>query len=127
MTDYAFPKASGAYIHHIDTAGGLTKPTTGYTFRNVQIDSQQIVSSLKSGTDLDRKPVKARFRFYDRLLLGIIDQEPHKVKKIMDRLFQRNHFPRILRFLDEESSLLDEIRIFCSIPWVPFLKQLFRK
>lgn len=127
MTSHTFSKSEGTHIHHLGTAGGLTKPTTGYTFRNIQLDSQLIVNSLKEkNTVLQRRQSAGRFRFYDRLLLGIIQQEPAKVKKIMSRLFRRNQFAHILSFLDEESNLLNEMRIFCSIPWSPFLRQLIK-
>ncbi len=114
-------------VTHIGTAAGLTKPTTGYTFRNIQEDSKQIIASLKNGQNYVRTNKKQRFSFYDKLLLGIIRDEPHQVKKIMTKLFSRNKFKDILSFLDEKSSLWDEIRIFTSIPWGPFLRQLVKK
>ncbi|PIQ49990.1 MAG: hypothetical protein COW03_02210 [Cytophagales bacterium CG12_big_fil_rev_8_21_14_0_65_40_12] len=114
-------------IHHIGIAGGLTKPTTGYTFRNIQIDSQKIVKSLKkSDPFINRFSTNKRFKFYDKLLLGIIESEPQMVKIIMTKLFLKNKMSHILKFLDEESSISEEIRIFFSIPWKPFLKQLFK-
>ena len=128
MSMHQFPQFTDQRIVNIGTAGGLTKPTTGYTFRNIQIDSQRIVKSLqKEGDAIDRRKSHSRFAFYDRLLLGIIREEPAQVKKIMHRLFTRNRFRAILRFLDEESTLWEEIKIFCSIPWAPFLRQLFKR
>ena len=124
----SLPKnASSKNIIHLGTAAGLTKPTTGYTFRNIQIDSKDIIGSLKKEQRFKRDKRKRRFSFYDSLLLGIIKDEPHQVKKIMSKLFGRNKFRRILNFLDENSSLWDEIRIFTSIPWGPFLRQLAKK
>jgi hypothetical protein len=32
-----------------------------------------------------------------------------------------------LRFLDEETSLWEEIRIFSKLPCMPFLKQIYRQ
>jgi lycopene beta-cyclase len=114
-------------IYHIGTVGGMTKPTTGYTFSNIQKDSDLIIEGLKKGKLKLSARSKARFTFYDRLLLGIIDDDPSKVKDIMSKLFKRNQMKHILKFLDERTSLLEEIRIFLTIPWAPFLRQLIKK
>lgn len=127
MTDYAFQNSNSSRILNLGTAGGFTKPTTGYTFKNIQNDVASIIKGLEKGTDFLRPASHRRFRFYDKLLLGIIRQHPEKVKGIMTKLFVNNSFERILRFLDEKSSVLDEIKIFSRLPWLPFLKQIFAK
>lgn len=126
MTMNKFDRQKDGIIN-IGTAGGMTKPTTGYTFRNIQEDTHRIINGLKSN-QLDLKVrAKRRFNFYDKLLLGIIEDEPQKVKPIMSSLFKRNKIKQILKFLDEKTSLTEEIRIFLSIPWAPFLRQLTKK
>ncbi|MFT5917212.1 MAG: lycopene beta-cyclase [Bacteroidia bacterium] len=127
MSVQEFPKSNGNQILNIGTAGGFTKPTTGYTFMNIQKDVQSIIHSLENQLPFDRKSTKPRYKFYDSLLLGIIQNEPERVKVIMTQLFKNNPMERILRFLDEESSLIDEIKLFMQLPWKPFLKQLFLK
>jgi len=126
MSQSSFKRRDRGIIY-IGTAGGMTKPTTGYTFRNIQLDSARIVSSLKTGEPKTTARGHQRFNFYDRLLLGIIKDEPSKVKPIMTSLFKRNKTRNILKFLDEQTSILEEIRIFLSIPWAPFLRQLIKK
>jgi len=120
-------KRQEGQIYHIGTVGGMTKPTTGYTFSNIQKDSEKIIDGLKNGQLMLSSRSSARFRFYDRLLLGIIDEEPARVKDIMSKLFRRNPMKQILKFLDERTSLIEEIRIFLTIPWAPFLRQLTKK
>lgn len=127
MSNFQFPRYNSTRILNLGTAGGFTKPTTGYTFKNIQDDVETIVSSLANQKPFNRPIKQSRFRFYDRLLLGIIKDEPAKVKVIMERLFRNNSMERILTFLDEKSTIYDEIRIFMRLPWAPFLKQLFLK
>lgn len=116
--------AAGQWL--IGTAGGMTKATTGYTFGRITKDCAQIAAAVAAG-----KPVAAnrgttgRFLFYDRLLLGILERKPALLQKIMYQLFSKQPFNRILAFLDESSSFWQELKIFCSLPWTPFLKQLF--
>lgn len=126
MSIYSFQRQEGQIIN-IGTAGGMTKPTTGYTFNNIQKDSKNILQGLKSNTLEVKKRAVSRFGFYDRLLLGIIKDEPAVVQKIMSKLFKRNKMAHILKFLDEQTNILEEMRIFFSIPWKPFLKQLIKR
>jgi lycopene beta-cyclase len=127
MTSYRFPKSNSSRVLNLGTAGGFTKPTSGYTFNNIQRDVASIVASLESNTPFNRKMNPSRFRFYDKLLLGIILEDPEKVKLIMKKLFQNNSMEIILKFLDEKTSLKDEIRIFLKLPWAPFLNQILSK
>ncbi len=128
MTDYKFQRREGNHILHIGTAGGMTKATTGYTFKNIQIDSQRIIQSLeKSGHPFYQIAKPRRFRFYDRLLLHIIQYQPEWVKPIFARLFFSNDFHQILKFLDERSNWWEEARIFSRLPWYPFLKALYEQ
>ncbi len=127
MSEFLFPRYNSSRVLNIGTSGGFTKPTTGYTFKNIQDDVKSIIKSLENDLPFHRPYAKSRFRFYDRLLLGIIRDEPHKVKGIMTKLFKNNSMERILTFLDERSTLLDEVKIFMRLPWAPFLKQLFLK
>ena len=123
MTNYPFPAKIGKRIINIGTQGGMTKPTTGYTFKNIQCSSATIVNAL-----IDRVPMptlipkKRRFSFYDELLLKIIDQNPAKLKKIFSALFLNNSVKDILKFMDEETSISQEAKLFFSLPWKPFIK-----
>ncbi|MEO1713204.1 MAG: lycopene cyclase family protein, partial [Bacteroidota bacterium] len=102
MTDFPFKRRSGKSIIHLGTQGGLTKATTGYTFQNIQKACQEIVRKLDQG----ERPYyhlqsKARFGFYDRLLLHIIKYRKERVAPIMQQLFMANDFKKVLKFLDE--------------------------
>lgn len=112
----------------IGTAGGQTKASTGYTFQFIQKQSAQITSFL-----VDNKPLgslsfsPARFRFYDNTLLDILYNSTLPGKKIFTQLFEKNKPQSILRFLDNESSLSDELKIISSLPTWPFLKAALRQ
>ena len=127
MSEFQFPRYNSSRVLNLGTSGGFTKPTTGYTFKNIQDDVQSIIHSLEQEEPFKRPYTKSRFRFYDRLLLGIIKDEPEKVKGIMIKLFKNNSMERVLTFLDERSTLIEEAKIFMRLPWAPFLKQLFLK
>ncbi|MEQ8711597.1 MAG: lycopene cyclase family protein [Cyclobacteriaceae bacterium] len=122
MTNHAFDPHPSPRIHRLGTAGGDTKPTTGYTFTNVQ----QHAKSIVQGQPLPSED-KARFTFYDTLLLQIIKKQPQQVKPIMEYLFRSQPLSRVLRFLDEETNPLEEMLIFGRLPWMPFIHSLSKK
>ncbi len=126
MTNFPFPRQSGNHIIHIGTAGGFTKPTTGYTFKHIQEDTQQIVKSLIE-KDHPIYPLKrrSRYKFYDNLLLYLIKHHPEKIKGIFSKLFCRNSITRILKFLAEEISIIQDLNLLVRLPWLPFFSAIW--
>lgn len=122
MTDESFEfYNNGAY--HIGAAGGQTKASSGYTFQFIQKQSQQIVDYLVAGKSLLAIPaVPKRFRFYDNTLLHILYHDTLPGEKIFSQLFEKNKPQQVLKFLDNESSFGDELKIISSLPTLPFLK-----
>lgn len=126
MTNYPFNMRDGERIRNIGTRGGMTKPTTGYTFSNIQEDSRKITALLEAGKPpFYKRNIPGRFAFYDNLLLYIITYRHPVVKSIMLNLFRSNRFTNILVFLSERTHILQEARIFITLPWPPFLKALY--
>jgi lycopene beta-cyclase len=126
MTNEKFPFAGKGW--QIGMAGGQTKPSTGYTFQFIQKQSQQIVDCLVAGRDLkEMATVPKRFRFYDNTLLYILYHDKVPGKKIFTDLFKKNKPRQVLRFLDNESSLKEEIKIIAALPAWPFLKAAIKQ
>ena len=118
MYDSNFNKGG---IINIGTAGGQTKGSSGYSFNAIQKHSAAIVSELiKSGKPFIQTPSK-RFLFYDSILLRILAKKTLPGSRIFTDLFQKNAPQTILRFLDNESSLAEELKIISSLPPMPFL------
>ncbi|MCI4671577.1 MAG: lycopene cyclase family protein [Bacteroidia bacterium] len=127
MTNHHFPRKKGKYIYNIGTAGGFTKATTGYTFKNIQLDTENIVQALlKTGKPHYRLDKKGRFGFYDNLLLHIIKHRGGIVHRIFHQLFSKNDFRTILNFLSEQTNILQEIWIMGRLPWGPFLNAIWQ-
>ena len=122
MTDTKY-EFKGQYTFNIGTAGGQTKASSGYTFQFIQKQSQQIADCIANGDTLFTlfHPPK-RFRFYDNTLLHILYNNKLQGKKIFTSLFQKNKPQDVLKFLDNETSLKDELKIISTLPTWPFLK-----
>lgn len=127
MTDASHPHSKGSHIIPVGILGGAIKPSTGYAFLKIQQQAQQLVRQLEQGQIPDaRLPRKWRFRFYDRLLLHIINKEGHLVNIIFSSLFRNNPIERILCFLDERTTIWQELLIFARLPIRPFLRALYQ-
>jgi lycopene beta-cyclase len=126
MTNYKFPTHDG-HVIFIGTAGGQTKASSGYTFRFIQKHSTGIVQQMI----LNKKPVaetsSKKFNFYDSVLLQILHEKKMPAEIIFNSLFRKNKPQSILRFLDNESSLKEDIKIISSLPTTPFLKAALKQ
>jgi lycopene beta-cyclase len=112
----------------IGTAGGQTKASTGYTFQFIQKQSQQITDCLIGRGNLNYLPRTAkRFRFYDNTFLHILYHNKLPGKKIFTQLFKKNKPQQVLKFLDNESSLAEELKIISTLPAIPFLKAALKQ
>jgi len=112
----------------IGTAGGQTKASSGYTFQFIQKQSQKIVEHLLTGKSLENiRSTPGRFRFYDNTLLYILYHNKLPGDKIFSRLFKKNKPQQVLRFLDNESSLTEELKIISTLPTWPFLKAALKQ
>lgn len=130
MTTYRFPR-SNKRIMNIGTAGGQTKASSGYTFQFIQKDSAHIVDSLiKSGSPFYEEPIsEKRFAFYDNTLINILYNDKLEGARIFTELFQKNKITDVLEFLDNETSIMQELRLISVLPTKVFmqaaLQQLF--
>jgi lycopene beta-cyclase len=126
MTNYNFQKRQN-HIVNIGTAGGQTKGSSGYTFYFIQKNSKAIVYSLlKTGSPFVSK-TSSRFHFYDSVLLHILQNNTLPGKKIFSTLFQKNNVIDVLKFLNNESSLAQEVKIISTLPTLPFLKAAIKQ
>lgn len=117
MTDFPFSKGEGAIVH-IGTAGGQTKASSGFTFRFIQKHTAKIIDALVNNRDphiADSFSAK-RFNLYDSTLLNILSNKKMGGDEIFADLFKKNPPQRVLRFLDNETTFSEELRIMNSVP-----------
>ena len=101
---------------------GAVKPSTGYAFKNMFNHAERLADSLKRNIKPAVITDSSRFRFYDRLLLLILTKQPSQGKPIFEALFKKNEIKNVFQFLDEKTTLIQDIRIFLTLPIKPFLK-----
>jgi len=127
MTNHAFKKSEGKIIN-IGTAGGYTKASSGYTFNFIQKASAKMVYNwIKNAVPAPVETTTKKFRFYDSVFLTVLAEENLGGAEIFTQLFKKNEIQQIFQFLDNESTLQQDIRILASLPVWPFLKSAFKQ
>ena len=132
MTDYAYPKQEGRIIY-LGTAGGKTKPSSGYTFNFIQKHVEAIVNQLaNTGNPFITSSIFGkRFNWYDRVLLHVLFHKKVKGSRIFYLLFKNNKIKRLFAFLDNESTIFQEFYLLNTLPQFPFMKagwkELFKR
>jgi lycopene beta-cyclase len=123
MTDLPYPVRPSANVFNIGTAGGRTKPSTGYTFKRIQTHSAEIAAALKTtGSPVVTAPLpNRRYELFDSTLLNVLERGRDSGKQVFSDLFARNPPQRVFRFLDEETTLAEDIQIMTSVNMPAFV------
>ena len=127
MTCYRFDQKNTPKILHIGTAGGWTKPSTGFTFQRINEKTKQLVEFLKKGQPMYRFGRRDRFWFYDLLFIDVLSKENPRGADLFKRMFEKNSPEVIFKFLDEKSSLWQEFQIMRSFKVGKFINALWKR
>lgn len=127
MSDVTTTETPSEHIIRIGTAGGYTKPSTGYTFSRTQRYLRELVDNIaKTGKPVRRVPwLKRRFALYDSIFLNVLENNRYPADALFTRIYARNPV-RVFRFLDEDTTFPDELRLFATMPTRPFLVALMQ-
>lgn len=127
MTCYHFWKNNSENIIHIGTAGGWSKASTGFTFKNTTKKTSKLIAHLKENKPLQSFHKIDKFWFYDLLLLDILHEKNYLGSTLFGELFKRTSLQNILKFLDEETSFLEDLKILLKMPPANFIRAIFKR
>ncbi|MGW4035833.1 lycopene cyclase family protein [Streptomyces sp. NPDC004778] len=123
MTDGRFPRRTGRSVYRIGTAGGATRPSTGYTFAAIQRQSRAVAARLRSGMPLRVPPAHGlRARTLDAVMLRALDTGRIDGPDFFGRLFRGVPAERLLTFLDGGLRWYEELLIGARTPVAPMLR-----
>ncbi|MFP2996740.1 lycopene cyclase family protein [Spongiivirga sp. MCCC 1A20706] len=114
-------------ILDIGTAGGWTKASTGFTFNMISRKTRDLVLLVDTDIDFRKLNKKTRFWYYDLWFLDVLTKYNHKGGVIFTKMFKRNDPKNILKFLDEQTHFIQELRIMSSLTSWPFLEAFFKR
>ncbi len=127
MTDYSFSEGSSPHVTKIGTGGGWVKASSGYSFKNTEKKVDRIIENIKSGYPPNHNLFNNKFRKYDAIFLDVLARRNDLGEKLFTKLYTRNDIDAIFRFLDEETTFSEDLKVMLSIYHPEFLKSFFRK
>ncbi|MGW0916454.1 FAD-dependent oxidoreductase [Streptomyces sp. NPDC002784] len=122
MTDGRFPRRVGEAVFRIGTAGGATRPSTGYTFAAVQRQSRDIATALSEGRAVVPAPHRWRSLAMDAVFLRALDTGRIDGPAFFTGLFRHLPGDRLLRFLDGATTPWEDWTVGLHTPVGPMLR-----
>lgn len=117
MTDGVFARRVGRRVFRLGTAGGATRPSTGYTFSAMQRQARSVAAALATGREpVPPPPYPRRHAWMDALVLRALADGSLDGPAFFARLFDRNPPQRVLRFLDGLTSPASELALMATAP-----------
>ena len=127
MTSFKFEQLNSKSILNIGTAGGWTKASTGYTFYNTSKKTKDLVSFLKKEDDLSMFTKRTKYWLYDLNLLDVLAKNNEKGSLLFASIFKKVNVKTILKFLGEESSLKEDLKIITAVSPIPFILSIVKR
>lgn len=126
MTNFSFEKFNTKKITKIGTGGGWVKGSTGYSFKHTEKKVEKIITNIKANKTPSNNLFKSRFKFYDKIFIKVLKDENHKGEWIFEQFYNKNSIQTMFRFLDEESTFYEELKIMWSLFSWSFIKAFFK-
>lgn len=126
MTDFPFWNYHTKNITKIGTGGGWVKGSTGYSFKHTEKNVSKIIENIKSGKSPSHQLFKRKFKFYDKIFLNVLHDKNEKGVWIFESFYAKNSIKTMFRFLDEETSFLEDLSIMKSLFSMAFIKAFFK-
>jgi lycopene beta-cyclase len=129
MTTYDFHQHDEAHIVHIGTGAGIVKPSSGFAFRRVQQHSEAIINCIEKNIHPSKAQsvFKTKYKFFDKIFLNALLTDKASGQDVFNRMFDKLNPQLIFEFLDEETTFLQELKLFTAPPTLPFIKGFFEE
>lgn len=125
MTAYAFNKKTVKGLYKIGTASGSVKASSGYAFVNIQRNTKEIAKAIIDGVTPSANNERSIFALFDKMLLTVLESGTDDGYDIFSQLLKNNDIQNIFRFLDEESSPIEILKIMNSVPRMRMIHSYF--
>lgn len=107
------------------TPGGALRAASGYGFWRIQRWAQSCAEALVSkGHPIPHPTEPLLQKWMDQLFLLVLTHEPQRAATLFHALYTGVKPDRLIRFLSDESDLLDKLAVIAALPPAPFLRTL---
>ena len=129
MYNQPFIKKINQHVFNIGTNGGASKASTGFTFHFIQEESKHLIAHFKKHPSLSNyhPKSKGRFQFYDGVFLRVMREKKVPAFYLFNCLFRKLPAYLPLKFLSEETTLIQDFKILRVFPTMVFMKAAIRE
>ena len=106
------------------TAGGGTRPSTGYTLLGIE----QQISRINNWTVSEGIPkfeYSRLAKFMDAKFLNVLRNEPHNMRQIFHKMAERMNGDEFANFLSDNFPISDAVKLIYKLPKTPFIRNYF--
>ncbi len=121
MSDEPHKEFPSSKIIRIGTSGGYVKPSTGYSFQRTQRRLEKLVKDL-SKNQRPKTENQNWKNYLDSILLNVLQMKKHSADDVFTNLFKKNGAIQVLKFLDEDTTFAEDLKIMRTVPILPFTK-----
>ena len=82
---------------------------------------------LKKEKNLSKFHKKTKYWFYDLIFLDVLANHNEDGASLFSSMFKKANTKTIFKFLDEESSLFEDLKIILSVPPKRFIQAFFKR
>ena len=126
MTNFPFHKYHSNRITKIGTAGGWVKASTGYSFKHTEKKIERLLKNIKENKVFHLDLYNAKFQYFDKIFLKVLEEENEKGEWIFENFYEKNSIQQVFQYLDEETTMAEDLKIMGSLFSSAFIKAFFK-
>lgn len=127
MTTFDFQKGRTSRVIPIGTEGGSVKASSGFAFTRIQKMTDKLTTILANDNLSQWKYGKNRYTFFDKIFMNVIISGKVSGEEVFSKLFAKLKPKTVFRFLDENGSWFNDLKVFTAPPTLPFTKALLEE
>ena len=123
MSPYIDRKMEEQYFR-IGNFGGASRPTSGYAFTRIALWANQIKTKKEFCYDMIHHKENYLTNWLDKIFLSVLRSNPKKAPEIFKVFFTKVPISSVIRFLSDQSRLVDYFVIILKLPKLVMLRGL---
>ena len=123
MSPYIDRKMEEQYFR-IGNFGGASRPASGYAFTRIALWADQIKTKKEFCYDMIHHKENYLTNWLDKIFLSVLRSNPKKAPEIFKVFFTKVPISSVIRFLSDQSRLVDYFVIILKLPKLVMLRGL---
>ena len=123
MSPYIDRKMEEQYFR-IGNFGGASRPASGYAFTRIALWANQIKAKKEFCYDMIHHKENYLTNWLDKIFLSVLRSNPKKAPEIFKVFFTKVPISSVIRFLSDQSRLVDYFVIILKLPKLVMLRGL---